>query len=293
MSWVITPTFVAENLEARNWVQRAVANGGSVSVSTQIAVSNFCNEIDNASGLRGAITRLNLFCGDNLSAALVPLYLAESFGAAAKGNTTDTNNNFVSGDYNATGTNGGLGKASNTNAYLNTGLAWSAVGSAFSGHLSASGKNLETSGDTMFLGVYDAGVSATGSINTLDICTAYLTGTDDRAYRNNDTVSGGGAPAIPQTSLTTSESHLLGTRTANNSASLYRNGTSVSTKTGTVTSNVNTRPFFVFALNNTGTPGNYTSARLRMYSIGSGITASQAAAFATAVANFNTALGRT
>lgn len=289
MSWTITAGYI--HPEARNWSDRVASNSGTVSSSTLTAVSNFCVAVDAESGLRSAITRLNLFCGDNLSAALVPLYLAESFDAAAKGNTTDTNNNFVSGDYNATGTDGGLQKASNTNAYLNTGLAWSAVGSAFSGHLSASGKNLETSGDFAFLGVYDPGVSATSSINALDICTPYLVGTDDRAYRNNSTTNT--AVAIPQASLLTSESHLLGTRTAINSASLYRNGTSISTKTGAVTNNVSTKPFFVFTLSSAGAPGSFTSARLRMYSIGSGITAAQAAAFSTAVANFNAALGRT
>lgn len=288
MSWVITPTFVAENLEARNWVQRAVANGGSVSVSTQIAVSNFCNEIDNTSGLRSAITRLNLFCGDNLSAALVPLYLAESFGAAAKGNTTDTNNNFVSGDYAATGANGGLtgGGSGGTAKYLNTGLPQNQVGNSTSGHLSVSATGISTTVEAVGLGVYN---NTEISLEDLNFRVDVGGGQIRTAYR-----TGSFGANAPQTStLAASRTHLLGTRTSSTSAILYNEGIAIDTRSGSVTLTKSTRPFFVFGINNLGSIAANTAARFRMYSIGDGLTASQAAAFSTAVINFNTALGRT
>ncbi len=59
--------------EAAAWRSAVIANGGSVSTSTVRAVSNFCAAID-AAGIRDRFVRLNLFCGDNLNAALVPLY---------------------------------------------------------------------------------------------------------------------------------------------------------------------------------------------------------------------------
>ena len=281
MSWIITPTFVAENLEARDWVQRAVANGGTVSVSTQIAVSNFCNEIDSASGLRAAISRLNLFCGDSLSAALVPLYLAESFGAAPKGNTTDTNvsSNFVSGDYALTGATGGLsgGGSGGTAKYLDTGLPHNQVGSSTTGHLSFSGNNLPNA-DAVPLGAYNG---AAGNLEDINLNPAIAATT----YRFGALPSSG-------TAVSSTRTHLIGTRNAGASKvyvdGLASAGTPLS---GTLTRS--TRTYYIFALNSANTPAGFMAGRLRMYSIGDGLTASQAAAFSTAVANFNAALSRT
>ena len=61
------------HIEAIDWHNRVVSNGGSVSPTTLKAVSDFCKSIDSA-GIRDRFSRLNLFCGENLSAALVPLY---------------------------------------------------------------------------------------------------------------------------------------------------------------------------------------------------------------------------
>ena len=272
--------------EAAAWVTRA---SGAADTATITAVSNFCKAIDNESGLRAAITRLNLFCGDNLNAALVPLYLAESFGASPKGNITDINNNFVAGNYTVTGTDGGLKKASNTNAYLATGLLQSQFGSATSLHLSVSGKDMNTStADSIFLG--SLGLTNLGSdLHCLDEV-AHYSGAGGRVYRCGTYTSG----QFPVTTKQTAEAHLLGTRTAATSATIYRAGSSVANNTSSVVPVRPAHEIFVFALNNTATgAGVYSSARLRMYSIGSGITASQAAAFSTAVTTFNAALGRT
>lgn len=61
------------NADAQNWIDRVYANAGTVSQSTAQAVNAFCNAVD-AAGLREKFLRLNLFCGSNLNAALVPLY---------------------------------------------------------------------------------------------------------------------------------------------------------------------------------------------------------------------------
>lgn len=95
------------NAEALAWANRVVSNGGTVSNSTLNAVSAFCNSIQSY-GLRDRFYRLNLICGNNLAASLVPLYLSPSFGGTNIGSATDTNFNLVSEDYNETGVSGGL-----------------------------------------------------------------------------------------------------------------------------------------------------------------------------------------
>ena len=115
--------------EAAAWRSAVVANGGSVSGSTMKAVSTFCAAIDSA-GIRDRFYRLNLFAGTGLSACLVPLYRGQSRTGTQYGNITDTNANFVSGDYVETGATGGLKGLRTSTKRLNTGLA----PAEFSGH---------------------------------------------------------------------------------------------------------------------------------------------------------------
>ncbi len=86
--------------EAVDWHNRVLVNGGRVSNSTLKAVSNFCRRID-AAGIRDRFMRLNLFCGNNLNACVVPLYTNTSMNYTHVGNAVDTNNNFVDEDYSA------------------------------------------------------------------------------------------------------------------------------------------------------------------------------------------------
>jgi len=95
------------NAEALSWATRVVSNGGTVSTSTLNAVSDFCNSIESY-GLRDKFYRLNLVCGNNLAASLIPLYLSTSSGGSTIGSVVDTNFNLVSSDYNETGLTGGL-----------------------------------------------------------------------------------------------------------------------------------------------------------------------------------------
>ena len=118
---LLRPRATGFHPEAMDWRNRVIANGGTVSGATLQAVANFCRSID-AAGIRDRFYRLNLFCGDNLSAALVPLYRAESLAASVRGNATDTNNGpFVAADFNNTGSASGL-KADGTTKFLNTGV---------------------------------------------------------------------------------------------------------------------------------------------------------------------------
>jgi len=290
MSWVITPTFSISylHLEAQNWSSRVIANGGTASLFTLTAVSAFCDAIDAQSGLRSAITRLNLFCGDSLNACLVPLYLAESFGAAAKGNTTDTNNGpFGSGDYVESGASGGL-TGNDTTKYLDTGLPQNAVATS-SSHLSVSGTGFSNTKEDVSVGAYNG-----AETNIHDLTHRVPTSVVDGNIRCQHRCGSFVAANAQTADIRTSEIHLIGSRTSASAAALYRAGTLVasSTQSNSSASYVSNRSYFVFALNNVGSANPLTAARLRMYSIGSGLTASQASAFSTAVNTFNIALGR-
>ena len=78
--------------EAVSWKSRAVANGGTVSSGTMQAVSDFCTAIDDIGTIRSAFLRLNLVCGDNLAAALTPLYRGTSASGYQYGAAADINN---------------------------------------------------------------------------------------------------------------------------------------------------------------------------------------------------------
>lgn len=273
--------------EAQAWATRVIANGGTFGGSTLSAVSKFCRDIDATSGLRAAILRLNLFCGNDLNACLVPLYRAASQAASVIGNTTDTNNNFVSGDFASTGSSGGL-TGNGSTKFLNTGFQPSNWSSRTDIHMSFSGTGLETSGDRIAAGAFN---NTEGSIYALDIYAAYV---NARAFRASGFSGGPLPPAnFPRvTSPGTTESHFIGTRTANNVSRVYRDGTEAANNTVTITASDTTRPIYVFCLNSVGTAVSHTAARMRMYSIGNGLTAAQALAFSNAVAAFNTALNR-
>jgi hypothetical protein len=270
--------------EAESWQTRVIANGGSVSTATMQAVSDFCVAIDAASGLRAALVRLNLFCGDNLNAALVPLYLAASSGGATVGNATDTNNNFVSGDYVLTGASGGL-TGNGSTKYLDTGVAQNAV-SGTSCHLSVSGTGFSTTIEAVSIGAYN---NAQANLHDLNHRVDIVAGTIVCIHRCGSFGTGNAR----STTLQSNESHLLGTRTSSTASALYRAGSSVDTQTSSVTpSFVNTRSYYVFGINNIGSVAALTDARLRMYSIGAGLNATQVSAFSAAVAAFNSALSR-
>ena len=141
--------------EASAWRSLVVANGGSVSATTLRAVSNFCAAID-AAGIRDRFARVNLFCGDSLNAALVPLYRSFTFGGQSLGNATDTNNAFVGvgTDYAETGAGGGL-QGNGTSKRLDTGLNQDdIVDPPLTGHMSIYDMGFAVAGTTVPMGSY-------------------------------------------------------------------------------------------------------------------------------------------
>lgn len=263
--------------EAADWLARVIANGGAASPATLLAVSRFCNAID-AAGIRDRFFRLNLFCGSNLAAALVPLYRGQSLGGTQFGNATDTNSNFVAGDYVETGATGGL-FGNGTSKWLNTGLP---LNFNTNRHI---GVVLQNSGQA---GGYLLGAwGASGNASIFGIFTqANLNLT---AFNYSDAAASGSAgnnaPTLRRSVIASSTPGAGGLQ-------LFINGSSVGT--GTAFSTTNTGPISIFGLlrSNAATPLLITTARLSAYTIGDSLNATQAAALNTALTAFSTAMSR-
>jgi hypothetical protein len=289
------PSFASAHFthpEAVDWARRVSTNGGTISTTLLRAVSDFCAAID-AANIRSAMCRVNLFCGGNLSGCLVPLYVSTSIGGSVLGNSTDTNANFVSADFEETGASGGL-KGNGTSKYLDTGFTPASFSNRASVHLSISATSLETTsaannttGDRFGIGSYN---NTEGGLYDLSI--ANYTGARGANLRASRFSTFSNFPFTSSSTRGATESHLVGTRTSATASALYGGGSSLNTNTGTSTAASSSQPFYVFCLNLNGTAGLFTAGRFRMYSIGNGLTAAQAASFSSAVATLNTALGR-
>jgi len=265
--------------DARDWRDRVVANGGSVSASTLNAVSVFCASAVSG-GWRDRFLRLNLFCGESdssLFSVRTPLYRGQSLGGTQYGNTTDTNNSFVQGDYTETGSSGGL--AGNTSTkYLQTGLA---VNTLTVGDRHISAYEVVRSGGTFqtFLGTESVGTGQN----------QFLLG-----YGGNAAVAyfGFGAFGTSINSSTTSTgAHWLGTNINSIAGTLYKNAVIEGTNTQSAAS-PGSQEFYIFALNRLGSATTLYAGRLGGYSIGLSMTPTQVSSFYSAMQAFQTALTR-
>jgi hypothetical protein len=87
--------------------------------------------------------------------------------------------------------------------------------------------------------------------------------------------------------------HLIGTNTAQNDKRFYLNGSqSGTTATANSGSTLSANDVYVFAANNNNLADFRSNTRLAAYSIGAGLTASQASSYYTALQAFQTALSR-
>ena len=282
---MLSPLVAAPTIhhEALDWATRASANGGLISTTTVRAVSEFCRAIDSA-GIRDRFARLGIFAGGNLSGALVPLYRSFSYGGTVIGNATDTNNNFVSGDYVDTGASGGL-TGNGTNKHLLIGSVLASVDRANS-HCAAYGSSLTSpsTGDRILMGAESASGAGIVTLQTRDGANvARLIYYSANSYTNFVL----GTP--------TTSGFIMGSAVSSTDLRAYVNGVqSGSTVTGNRGTGAQTsRTLPVFAYNANGTIIGYSSARLSAYSVGLGMTAAQALAYNAAMQSLQTALGRT
>ena len=277
--WGITLAPTVSNPDAQDWINRVYANGGSVSSSTAASVSAFCDSIDSVSGLRACFSRLNLFCGSNLNAALVPLYRSASFGGSPLGNATDTNNAFTTTDYSEAS---GLGPqaTSSTTKYLDTGFAGTSFGATR--HV---GVFIPAPGYTASNAHSYLGSSAAGSVNHIGMFI------QDNGICAVDS-AGGSYNGVNATYLLTA-GHYVG-NTPSGSFTLrrtWRNGVAIGSG-GDATATATSSTMYVFAENRNGTVARRTANGMYGYHFGLDMTSAQAEALRSAFNTFATAIGR-
>jgi hypothetical protein len=269
-------------LDARDWQSRVVANGGSVSATTMKAVDTFCKSIVTA-GIRDRFYRLNLFAGSNLNAALVPLFRGPDRTGTQFGNATDTNTNFVSGDYVETGATGGLtAPASNATKHLNTGFAVASLPTLSSVHLSVYHRKTNSTATRDPIGVVEAAAAARYfmRLNAANYSGAFLG--DGGNLFNNATAF---LPGL-----------VVASRESNTFAAAYHNNASLINSASNTASPVSSSwPIFVFGSASSASAPNTGAlfdAPMMGYSIGAGLTSAQVSAYYTALQAFQTALTR-
>jgi len=265
--------------EASDWRSRVIANGGTVSGSTLTAVSNFCRSIDGA-GLRSLLWRVSPMAGDNLSAALVPLYRANSAGGAVQGNATDTNTNFVSGDY--APTSGLLGNGSNK--ALSTGLAASFRNGR---HIGFVAHSLATVAFRYYMGARNGGTPANGGLFAILPAQNSSTLTGMYAYSDATVVGGSDNGTAVARRL-----YLANNVAGSGGSTMYADG-SLTGDGGFGHDTAITAPIGVFAVGQiAGTFSLHVNARLSGYTVGGNMTASQVATYNAIWTTLLTALGR-
>lgn len=236
--------------EVASWMSRVTSNGGTVSISDKNAVNIFVSSISSL-GLNDSNSRINLFAGNDLQSALVPIF-------RGGGPDVDTGFNLVSGDYSRT--TGITGNGSNK--YLDTGVVPSSFGI----------------GGYRHVGVYVRTAPAAngwpiGAINTnngFEHCGMSYEPTNSYVLGFN-TLAGVGNRAqasLPATRLTMVNSHnnLSGTNTylwTYNGSSFTTGGVA-----GYSSNPAWTRSLFVFGFNNLGTASGFYQAPLGGYTVG-------------------------
>jgi hypothetical protein len=262
------------NVDARDWLSRVYENGGTVSLTTASAVQNFCNTIDSA-GLRGKFFRLNLFCGDNLSAATIPLYRGPSIGGTQHGFLIDINNNFISADYNESGSLAGI-KGNGSNKRLDTGL-----GTDFTNNSSISfGAFISEPTSIAFSAYLGVHQNTDADATVLYYRDGFTRGLDGVTFY----------PAEP-TNSTIFGYHVY-SRTASNNYFHSWNGVAGASSTAASAAR-GPDTFMIHAQNNNGTAAYHSNGRVSMYHIGLGLTSAEATTLYNAINTFNTAMNRT
>ena len=263
--------------EAASWAARVVANGGTVGASLS-AVSNFCKAIDSA-GLRSKLLRVNLMCGGNLNAVLVPLYRATSFGGSPLGEAIDLNTNFIDAHY---AENSGLvGNASNRR--LNTGLNRSTLGGTVH-----AGCFVFTRGGASFRTYFGVEKQATA----FDRFYMAVAGDATKAvWASNGPAATGQTADIAHADKDFLLGSVVGVGAGQNT--LYINGTSVATASGIdSTSIVSPIHIFTFFRASDSSYNAHTDARIGGYTFGSSLSAGEALAYSNIWGTFLKALGR-
>lgn len=281
------------------WLNNVTANGGSASAGTITALNAFCNSIDSA-GLRSKFYRLNLFCGNNLNAALIPLYTSTHWLNPSYGFSKDINYNFISADYSETGSNAGLTSSGADptqqnvgTKYLDTGFFPSMVGVI--GSLIDNLHIAATISTTAIAASFQSILYATNSyVDIWWLGIQLLSGyANVRAGITQASSNGINAQLSPlSTGLVSPATHLISSRLTTTDFRVYQGGSQLgSTNTTPITATL-TRPTPTFLLFRQSA-GYYSNLRLSDYSFGQGLNATEASNYYSILQTFKNSLNRT
>jgi len=253
------------DVDVAAWQLRVLAAGGTVSQPTLRAASTMVRTLKTA-GIWSRVSRLNLFAGDQLTACLVPLIVGA-------GNATDTNVNFVAGDYTeATGLSG-----DGATKYLDTGWAGYALTGGMSVYLR-----------TALAAVGQRLIGARNVASTQIFTLGKSTGTETAAVW-------GQASVLSQTE-TTGPAFYHAKRAAPTDFSLYKNGSSIGSSAVSVTPASPGSGMYVFCGNNGSNVAELpttSGAKLAGYAIDDGtMSVADETTWNTAWQTFQAALGR-
>jgi len=258
--------------EAASWRTRVIAAGGSVSSTTMRAVDAFCRSID-TTGIRDRFYRLSLLCGDNLTAARVPLYRSTSATGAILGASVDGNNSFATGDYSVTG-----GIKCGTSRSLDTGLSPDSADYA-TGHVSVWIQRTGTFGRGGLVSTWNT------SFTQPSLSIEYASSTTNgwfQYYREQNPGAG-----------TVTGNHLLVTRRTTTDQAWYQNGNlGAQDTTSTTTTATSSIPWHIGARRVGTSIESFSNENITHYSIGRSLTAAQITSFYSVLQTFMTALGR-
>lgn len=252
--------------EVYSWMNRVKTNSGNYTSLSVVANDTWIKMIKSF-GLRSKCLRKNTYTGLNLSTCIIPLIVDW-------GNSVDSNQNFVAGNYSeSTGLTGdGLTKYLGTSCNPNSG-SWSSVDDCVA-EVYVRTKNTVAG---CYLG------ASNGSTNNLYLYSA--------AAGNLSYV----AMFSTVTQISYSDSigtgHYVGSRIASNDLQLYRNGvTKVSTATpqGTFPNS----QIFVHCYSFNSNPSAYVTSILGGYGLWKGLTSAQVANLYLAEQRLQTILGR-
>lgn len=258
-------------LDFQYWKRRVGDAGGGTSEATDAAVMQFITAIHRG-GLRDRFVRLNLFCGDSLVAARVPVFV-DVFPGGCVGLQVDTSVGFVASDYTAQGLVGAVGK------HLQTGVSptWFTECDT---HLALwNPKSVAT-------GAGGIGSSLVAGTNTA--LAGYFPYSDGTAASDMYSAS----VELYATPPTTPYGLLMGSKTSRTAHNLLQNGVVFASQTSHQGALPTSGEMYALAINRTAGTTHYYVGLVLMYSMGRGMTAVQALAFTEAMRVFLRALGR-
>lgn len=253
-----------------DWYARVLANGGIVT-PLQVALVNALAQAYADAGLTDATCRFNPYCGQNLAAALVPVF-------RGGGPNIDTNVGFVAGNYSVSGgLVGGVGKHLNTGVDVTT-LTGAVSTSWHHGVYSLDGASYSTAIDL-------AAVNGTTKRNLLFV---NRTTTGARSDVWNSTTA---AASYPTPAAGEMIRLVLGNRISTSNHRLYADGVQKATN-GAGSGTMPNIPIFIHARNNSGVADEWTPRALGGYTFGLLIPTANVVPLSDAWKTYSEALGR-